>query len=111
NTRAKVVFATPEHRWFVRMIQSKYRRNRQVTTRDLQAGDHLAAVFPNSTPRQHSLNVAAFGVARGFTYGDGHRVRQGSRASFYGPKDQALLGYFPKSKPYLHSPTGSLVVG
>ena len=111
NTREKEILATAEHRWFVRMPQSKYGRHRTVTTSELRRGDRLVSVFPQNTPRRHRLTVSPFGVARGFTFGDGHRCRQGCRASFYGTKDQALLPFFPVSEPYFHKPTGSLVVG
>jgi LAGLIDADG-like domain len=108
--RQKEIFATPEHRWFVR-TSSKHRPKRELATSDLRPGQRLVSVFPNRTPRVCKLNVSPFGVARGFTFGDGHRFRQGSRASFYGAKDAAVLPYFPLSKPYHHAPTGSLVVG
>ena len=108
--RRKEIFATGEHRWFIQ-TQAKHRPRRELTTRELAERHRLVAVFPNRTPKVCKLNVSPVGVARGFTFGDGHRCRQGSRASFYGTKDAALLPYFPRANVYVHSPTGSLVVG
>jgi hypothetical protein len=110
NGRRKEILATGEHRWFIQ-TEARYATRRELTTRELVPGQRLAAVFRPRTPKECKLNVSSVGVARGFTFGDGHRVRQGSRASFYGKKADVLLAYFPLANVYRHSPTGSLVVG
>jgi DNA primase len=41
---------------------------------------------------------SAFGVARGFAFGDGTRLKKGTVAYLYGDKDQALLPFFPRPR-------------
>jgi len=55
--RQKEVFATAEHRWFVR-TQSKHQSKRELITRELTPGHRLVSVFPNRTPRVCNLSVA-----------------------------------------------------
>jgi hypothetical protein len=91
----KTVYATAEHRWKTRARNGCW--SDFVTTADLRIGD----VLPTSraqTPwagRNKAL-PSPFGIAAGFTFGDGTRSADGNRAAsadFHGEK-QELLKYF-----------------
>jgi DNA primase len=94
NRQKKEIYATDEHRWFVRSGAAR-QGTREVLSKDLKAGDRLAYVYPRS--RIARTTLSAFGVAHGFTYGDGTRLGQGSVAMFAPGKDDALLKWFPLS--------------
>lgn len=97
NRRRKVVYTTAGHRWFVRS-PGKPSRLREVLTTELKPGYSLPTVFPQ-TGNLLSTGPAPFGVAHGFTFGDGTRDgNYGSSAQFCGPKDRQLLKYFPEAK-------------
>lgn len=91
HSATKVIHATPEHRWFVQHRESATRR--EVVTADLTPGSRLSTIVP----RRRVQTVSTFGVAHGFVYGDGSLTARGteSMAQFCGPKDDALLPYFP----------------
>ncbi len=97
NTQTKEILATDEHRWFVRSGRRLDTR-RETLTRDLRPGDGLAYTVVRS--RIHSTAPSPFGVAHGFTYGDGTRAGRGSQALVCPPKDSAMLKYFPLSATY-----------
>ncbi|WP_374725127.1 DNA primase [Nocardioides marmoribigeumensis] len=94
NRQVKELFATDEHRWFVRSGRDRSSR-REVLTKALKPGDRLAYVYPRS--RIAMTRLSPFGVAHGFTFGDGTREKRGSRALLCPPKDEAMLKWFPNS--------------
>jgi len=95
NRVTKTIYATDEHRWFVWSASSRHETT-EVVTKDLKPGASLAWVFPRSKIGRSSLSP--FGVARGFTYGDGARLGSGSVAMFAPGKDDAMLKWFPLSQ-------------
>jgi len=94
NRQRKELFATDGHRWFVRSGHDRAKR-REVLTTDLKGGDRLVATFPRS--RIQRTTPSPFGIAHGFTYGDGTRIGTGSMALLCPPKDLAMLKWFPNS--------------
>lgn len=86
----KVIRATAEHRWFVR-LHYKPGRCKETTTTQLMPGDRLETVFPK---RNAWVSPDRLGVARGFVFGDGSANGRSTRIDFYGEKDQHLLAYF-----------------
>jgi DNA primase len=94
NGQVKELFATPEHRWFVRSGENR-RSMREVVTRELRPGKRLVVKFPGSLVKRTSL--CPFGIAHGITYGDGTRYGSGSIAQLDPVKDASLLKWFPHS--------------
>lgn len=101
--QTKEIFATPDHRWLVTPKQvkpSKHDTRKIVVTKDLEAGARLAPLFPKvKVTVGKGIRPGQFGVAHGFTFGDGSRFRDGCRVKLWGAKDQALLPYFALSTP------------
>lgn len=92
--QVKEIYATDEHRWFVGSWRDRSRHH-EVFTRDLKPGDRLASAFPrNSVTR---ATPSSFGIAQGFTFGEGVRSGAGSMALLRPPKDVAMLKWFPHS--------------
>jgi DNA primase len=100
NGRHKSVFATDEHRWFLRRSRPGGGKGAERTTRELRPGDRLASSFPISRPKALGVVPSPFGIARGITFGDGHRAGAGSTAELYRGKDAELLKWFPLSDTY-----------
>jgi DNA primase len=96
NRQVKEIYATDGHRWFVRTANGNSSRRREVLTKELKAGDRLAYTFPRNMSRR--TTPSPFGIARGYTYGDGTRNYKGSAALICPPKDEAMLKWFPHSK-------------
>ncbi len=94
NGLTKDIYATPEHRWFVRAGRSR-RSEREETTQTLRPGDRLAYKFPGTRIRQ--TTPSPFGIAHGLTFGDGTRLGDGSMAQLDSDKDAELLKWFPVS--------------
>ena len=94
NRQKKELYATDGHRWFVRSGKDQQSR-REVLTTALKAGDRLCHTYPASRIRQTTLSP--FGIAHGFTFGDGTRIKRGSMALICPPKDEAMLKWFPNS--------------
>ena len=94
NRQVKELYATDGHRWFVRSGRQRTGR-REVLTTDLKADDRLVAVFPRS--RIGRTTPSPFGIAHGFSYGDGTRSGTGSMTLICPPKDLAMLKWFPNS--------------
>lgn len=109
NGVEKEVFATPEHRWFIRRGARGDRKVERVTD-TLRPGDRLVSVFPRVTPEYAGVRPSPFGIARGIVVGDGTRLKRGSTANLHGAEDQELLRYFPLSHTYLHRPSVATVV-
>jgi DNA primase len=84
NRQVKELFATDGHRWFLQ--SGKRRKSRhEVLTSDLKAGDSLAHQFPR--PVVSRTTPSPFGIAHGFTYGDGTLSGTGSISPLCPPKD------------------------
>jgi len=94
NGQHKVIHATAEHRWFV-TDRPNGRTDREVLTNALRPGHRLRAVFPRGQISR--TPPSPFGVAHGFTFGDGSRLNRGSVANFDPVKDVEVLKYFPNS--------------
>ncbi len=94
NRQRKEIFATPEHRWFLRAGEGRTVRT-EVTSQELSAGDRLWYTYPRSGIRR--TTPSPFGIAHGFTFGDGTRGQNGARALLCPPKDAAMLKWFPNS--------------
>jgi len=94
NRQSKELYATDGHRWFIRAGKG-HASEREVVTTALKAGDRLVAKFPRSGIQR--TTPSPFGIAHGFTYGDGTRSGTGSVALLCPPKDLAMLKWFPNS--------------
>jgi DNA primase len=94
NRQTKELHATDGHRWFVRSGKAR-KGHREVVTTDLTSGDRLVPKFPGT--RIARSTPSPFGIAHGFTYGDGTRSGTGSMALLCPPKDLAMLKWFPNS--------------
>jgi DNA primase len=94
NGQVKELFATAEHRWFVRS-GAGHHSDRVVTTQALRTGHRLLSRFPGT--RVKRTTPSPFGIAHGITFGDGHRNGSGSIAQLDPVKDVALLKWFPHS--------------
>ena len=94
NRQHKEIFATDEHRWFIRSGKDQ-RSRREVLTKELKQGDRLVSRF--ARPHTQRTTPSPFGIAHGFTYGDGTRSGTGSMALLCPPKDLAMLKWFPNS--------------
>ena len=94
---SKTIFTTAGHRWFA-MDHRKAHRGKgfcEFTTLDLRPGVHrLQGVFGRSY--KNRIDPSPFGVAHGFTFGDGTAPGNRNAASccLYGEKDRALLPFF-----------------
>ena len=91
NHQRKVIHATADHRWLVRAGRSQ-RRRREVLTRDLKPGDRMVSTLPPSRVRM--AHPSPFGVAHGFTFGDGTLGAEAAHALLDPVKDAELLPYF-----------------
>ena len=96
NGVTKEIYATPEHRWFLRTHSSRGvrywgRPPAEVLTRDLEPGHRLAWSFA-SRPVDRQVDLLA--AARGFVFGDGTSAGRRSVAIFCGTKDRALRSLF-----------------
>ncbi|WP_431898334.1 DNA primase [Nonomuraea sp. bgisy101] len=94
NGLKKEIYATPEHRWFVKSGKKRDKRA-EVVTQDLKPQQRLVTVFPGS--RVKRTRPSPFGIAHGITFGDGTRAGTGSRATLDSLKDAQLLKWFPHS--------------
>jgi DNA primase len=94
NRQVKELFATAEHRWFVRSGVGGH-SDRVVVTRELRPGQRLLSKFPRT--RVKRTTPSPFGIAHGITFGDGHRNGSGSMAQLDPVKDAPLLKWFPHS--------------
>src|ERR1700722_10862067 len=94
NGISKHIYATAEHRWFVRAGKSQ-KTDREVETSDLRPGHRLVSKFPRTRVKQ--TTPSPFGIAHGVTFGDGTRSGTGSMAQLDAIKDIELLKWFPVS--------------
>jgi DNA primase len=91
---SKHIYATAEHRWFVRSGKTQ-NSDREVITSDLRPGHRLVSKFPRT--RVKRTTPSPFGIAHGITFGDGTRIDKGSMAQLDAVKDVELLKWFPVS--------------
>lgn len=88
NGVKKTIRATSGHRWFVSAAKGHYR---EVITQDLRPGHRLQTAVFNWTGQ---VKPSSWGIAHGFTFGDGSYDQSGARVVLWGDKDLALLPYF-----------------
>ena len=99
NGITKHIYATAEHRWFVRSGRTQ-KSDREVVTSDLRPGHRLVSKFPRTRVKQ--TTPSPFGIAHGVTFGDGTRSGSGSMAQLDAVKDVELLKWFPVSMMTQH---------
>ncbi len=99
NGITKHIYATAEHRWFVRPGRT-LTSGREVTTRDLRPGHRLVSKFPRTRVKQ--TTPSPFGIAHGVTCGGGTRSGTGSVARLDAVKDAELLKWSPVSMMTQH---------
>jgi DNA primase len=99
NGVSKHIYATAEHRWFVRSGRTQ-KSDREVVTSDLRPGHRLVSKFPRTRVKQ--TTPSPFGIAHGVTFGDGTRSGSGSMAQLDAVKDVELLKWFPVSMMTQH---------
>jgi DNA primase len=99
NGVRKHIYATAEHRWFVRSGKTQ-KSDREVVTSDLRPGHRLVSKFPRTRVKQ--TTPSPFGIAHGVTFGDGTRSGSGSMAQLDAVKDVELLKWFPVSMMTQH---------
>jgi intein/homing endonuclease len=98
----KTLFVTGDHRWFCRDRRNA-NRNRgflEFRTSELRPGvHHLQYIFGQGVKR---VKPSPFGVAHGFTFGDGtcQRNRNAGAVYMFGEKDAALKPYFSLCPPH-----------
>jgi DNA primase len=94
NRVIKEIYATPEHRWFVRTDRGL---RGERTTDELRSGDPLSWTFPQRRLAT-GVTLSPLGVAHGIAYGDGTRSRTGATVDLDGEKDAELVKWFPLSR-------------
>ena len=100
----KVVFCTGDHRWFARDRRQLHRGKGfiEFKTTDLRPEvHHLQYVFGQGI--QGNVKPSPFGVAHGFTYGDGCSVqgeRNANAVYLVGEKDAVMQPYFSLCPQY-----------
>ncbi len=99
NGVSKHIYATAEHRWFVRSGRMQT-SSREVITSDLRPGHRLVSKFPRT--RVKPTTPSPFGIAHGVTFGDGTRSGTGSMAQLTPFEDVGLLKWFPVSMVTQH---------
>ena len=114
NGRTKTLFATADHRWFVHRYGKRGFRREEVVTQNLKAGDPLSAI---RTYGIGTTNLSQFGIAQGFTYGDGYVMRDNRKKSLgtnfpcavrlCGAKDAELRKYFSESPQFQSTSNGT----
>jgi intein/homing endonuclease len=94
----KTIFCTADHRWFA-LDQRKPHRgrgHREFKTTELRPGKHrLQQVYGRSY--KNKVKASPFGVAHGFTFGDGSTsqgLRHATSVNLVGEKDSHLLPFF-----------------
>ncbi len=95
----KQIYATGEHRWFIRSGKT-LAASREVNTRDLRPGHRLVSRYPRT--RVKNTTPSPFGIAHGLTFGDGTRSGTGAMAQLDAVKDAELLKWFPVSMVTQH---------
>ena len=86
----KIIYATPEHRWFAKSRAGIYRKKgfQEFFTRDLKENYRLKYEFPNGIK---NITPSPFGIAHGICFGDA----TSNHLYLCGDKDKDLEKYFP----------------
>jgi len=97
NGTKKVIYATADHRWYIKRKGEYSKKGREsalsvMTTLDLKPKMRVPSVWPMK--RTGRTLISPVGVMRGFVYGDGTSTEFGAVANFFGSKDESLLPYF-----------------
>lgn len=102
NGNNKVIFATPEHRWFVRNTSDA--TVTEIYTQNLKQGMYLQNVYGQGI---ENTTLSPQGIQHGIVFGDGtlESSHQGSRVALCGEKDKELIQWFPLNTqlPYTNS--------
>lgn len=91
NSVRKVIRTTAGHRWFTQRRPNAPRK--EVVTSELRPGDRLAVLTPQ-TLRQRAIAPSSFGIAHGFTFGDGNKNGNSVEVVLWGEKDEQMLPFF-----------------
>ena len=94
NGQTKELYATDEHRWFAKSGGGG--RHREVVTKDLRPGHRLQATFPRSGVKV--TTPSPFGIAHGFTFGDGSLNGTGSMAQLDPVQGRAAAQMVPEQQ-------------
>jgi len=99
NGHTKIIYATPEHRWFVKDRRQIYRNKGwiEIFTKDLRPNVHrLQYCFGQGIKK---IRPSKFGIAHGITYGDGTTTYEEAsvRIDLIGKKNKQLKKYFNSS--------------
>jgi predicted phosphoadenosine phosphosulfate sulfurtransferase len=90
----KEIIATPDHRWYIKTRKmdngQRVEGRQEKLTSELVKGDILSG----SWKFRHVSSPSPFGIAHGFTFGDGNLASNGSQVTFHGHKDAALKQFF-----------------
>jgi DNA primase len=98
NRVTKCIYATAEHRWFVRTQRGS--RIERMTT-ELKPGDRLSWTFAQRALAK-GVRLSPQGVPHGIVYGDGTRLKRGSVVDLHGEKNAELLKWFPLNATHSH---------
>src|SRR5690606_32486295 len=93
---SKVIYATPDHRWFTRHAKRSSGQWTETLTKDLTDKHQLKSVYGQGV-KGRSMVPSPFGVAHGFVFGDGRRApgdRNSNSVTLFGDKDKSLFKYF-----------------
>ncbi len=98
NHQKKVLYATPEHRWFVRSGIGANARAERITT-TLRPGDRMWWTYPAAS--LHRIGeLSSFGVTHGITYGAGSLGKRSASVELHADNQAELLKWFPLSRSY-----------
>lgn len=95
----KVIFATKDHRWFVKSTKGRYKDAPylETTTENLEHGHRLLYEFGAGSLR-NNVRMSPFGIAHGIAFGDGtlgwKEKSYGSYIYLCGKKNEELYKYF-----------------
>ncbi|MGO9876052.1 MAG: DNA primase [Acidimicrobiia bacterium] len=97
NHHKKVLYATPEHRWFVRSGLGANACAERITM-TLRPGDRMWWTYPQAS--LHRIGeLSSFGIAHGITYGAGSLCKRSANVELRDKKAE-LLKWFPLSRSY-----------
>jgi DNA primase len=95
NRQVKTIYATADHRWFVRSGEDR-RNTKEILTKNLKRNYRLSYIFPRCHTSQ--MVLSPFGIAHGIVFGDGTATESGSFGYLIGEKDAQLSKWFPLNK-------------
>ena len=99
NGVRRQIRATSQHRWFVSPYLGVSANGKciEVCTENLRPRMHLKRA---SLPRSWTLKPTPWGIAHGFTYGDGYCAKWDARVTLWGKKDACMERFFPGTTRY-----------